>query len=56
VHQVGKKDYHYIRMHCQQNPKKVFIWRNYGDADKSLARRGRKQTVPVKSVVGRGMD
>ena len=25
-------------------------------ADKSLARSGRKQAVPVKSVMGRGMD
>jgi len=25
-------------------------------ADKSLARRGRKQAAPVKSVMGRGMD
>jgi len=26
------------------------------DADKSLARPGRKQAAPVKSVMGRGMD
>jgi len=28
----------------------------YCGADKSLARPGRKQAVPVKSVMGRGMD
>jgi len=28
----------------------------YRGADKSLARRGRKQAAPVKSVMGRGMD
>jgi len=28
----------------------------YRGADKSLARPGRKQTGPVKSVMGRGMD
>ena len=28
----------------------------YGGADESLARRGRKQAAPVKSVMGRGMD
>jgi len=28
----------------------------YGGADKSLARPGRKQAAPVKSVMGRGMD
>jgi len=28
----------------------------YQCADKSLARPGRKQTAPVKSVMGRGMD
>ena len=28
----------------------------YWAADKSLARPGRKQAAPVKSVIGRGMD
>ena len=28
----------------------------YRDADKSLARPGRKLAAPVKSVIGRGMD
>jgi len=28
----------------------------YQDADKSLARPGRKQAAPVKSVISRGMD
>jgi len=28
----------------------------YRGADKSLARPGRKQAAPVKSVIGRGMD
>jgi len=28
----------------------------YHVADKSLARTGRKQATPVKSVMGRGMD
>ena len=28
----------------------------YRDADKSLARPGRKEAPPVKSVMGRGMD
>jgi len=28
----------------------------YRRADKSLARPGRKQAAPVKSVMGRGMD
>jgi len=28
----------------------------YRGADKSLARSGRKQAAPVKSVMGRGMD
>jgi len=28
----------------------------YQGADKSLARPGRKQAAPVKSVMGRGMD
>jgi len=28
----------------------------YWGADKSLARPGRKQAAPVKSVMGRGMD
>ena len=28
----------------------------YRGADKSLARPGRKQAAPVKSVMGRGMD
>ena len=29
---------------------------NYRDTDKSLARPGRKQAAPVKSVMGRAMD
>jgi len=29
---------------------------NYQGADKSLARPGRKQAVPVKNAMGRGMD
>jgi len=29
---------------------------HYWGADKSLARPGRKQAAPVKSVMGRGMD
>jgi len=28
----------------------------YRDANKSLARPGRKQAAPVKNVMGRGMD
>jgi len=28
----------------------------YREADKSLARPGRKQAAPVKSVMGRGID
>jgi len=29
---------------------------SYRGADKSLARPGRKQAAPVKTVMGRGMD
>jgi len=33
-----------------------FLAAGYRSDDKSLARPGRKQTAPVKSVMGRGMD
>jgi len=35
---------------------KAAITSPYRGADKSLARTGRKQAAPVKSVMGRGMD
>jgi len=38
----------------QQYKNKIIV--SYRDADKSLARPGRKQSAPVKSVMGRGMD
>jgi len=39
VHQVGKKDYHYIRMHGQQNVKKLHRCKLMMKQQNSLKRR-----------------
>jgi len=45
-----------LDVECMYN-KKLFIYLLiYLDADKSLARPGRKQAAPVKRLMGRGMD
>ena len=55
---VGKKScYTVIKRQCQVEELKCRPTQIvYRCADKSLARPGRKQAAPVKSVTGRGMD
>jgi len=45
-----------LQPRCATSNVMITVWVNYRGADKSLARPGRKQVAPVKSVMGRGMD
>ena len=48
--------HHYCIWSILSIEKTICIQIKYRGADKSLARPGRKQAAPVKSVMGRGMD
>jgi len=48
--------YFCVFRHVSEQSRKCYHSHYYRGADKSLARPGRKQATPVKSVMGRGMD